>query len=254
MSFNAGGSGGRVKRTSWSGETIWTYDYSNHFHCQHYDCEPLPNGNVLLLAWELKNQSESSAAGGRDSGDVWMDHVVEVKPSGSSGGEIVWEWHMWDHLIQDKDQNKDNYGVVADHPELVDINHIDSTMTMGGSSADWLRTNAVSYNPEFDQILISVVDLSEVWIIDHSTTKEEAASHSGGKRGKGGNLLYRFGNPPAYKSGTSSDRIFFLQHDPHRIPKGLPETGNILVFNNGTQSRGSSVDEFKLACRCKRNV
>ncbi|MBN1760584.1 MAG: aryl-sulfate sulfotransferase [Chitinispirillaceae bacterium] len=246
-SFNAGGSGGRVKRTSWDGETMWTYDYSNSSHCQQHDIEYLPKtGTVLLLAWEVKTQSEASAVGRTATGNVWMDHIVEVKPSGSSGGEIVWEWHVWDHLIQDKDASKGNYGVVADHPELVDINYKNPDAVMGGTSTDWLHTNAVYYNEELDQIMISVLDLGEVWIIDHHTTTAEAASHSGGKHGKGGDLLYRFGNPAAYKSGSNSDRLLQLQHDAHWIPKGLPGAGNVLVFNNGTSSRGSSVDEFKL--------
>jgi hypothetical protein len=238
-SFNSGGSGGRVKRTSWDGQIMWTYDYSNTSHCQQHDIEYLPNGNVLLLAWEVKSAAEASARGKTATGNVWMDHVVEVKPSGSSGGTIVWEWHVWDHLVQDKDQSKENYGVVADHPELVDIN-------FNSSGADWLHTNHVKYNAELDQILISVVDLSEVWIIDHSTTTAQSASHSGGKYGKGGDLLYRFGNPAAYKSGSSSDRLLYGQHGPVLIPKGYPGADNIIVFNNGTQSRGSSVDEFKL--------
>ncbi|MBN1757538.1 MAG: aryl-sulfate sulfotransferase, partial [Chitinispirillaceae bacterium] len=181
------------------------------------------------------------------TGNVWMDHVVEVKPSGSSGGEIVWAWHVWDHLIQDKDQSKSNYGTVADHPELVDINYKNSEGGgFGGSSTDWLHTNSVDYNEDLDQIMISVLDFSEVWIIDHSTTKEEAASHSGGKHGKGGDLIYRFGNPAAYKSGSSSDRLLYGQHGPEWISKGLQGAGNIIIFNNGNQSRGSSVDEFKL--------
>ena len=246
MSFNGGGSGGRVKRTSWDGQVLWTYDYSNNEHCQQHDIEYLPNGNVLLLAWEVKSQSEASARGRTATGNVWMDHVVEVKPSGSTGGEIVWEWHVWDHLIQENDQSKSNYGTVADHPELVDINFKSSESGFGGSSTDWLHTNAVAYNEELDQILISVLDLSEVWIIDHSTTKAEAASHSGGKHGRGGDLLYRFGNPAAYKSGSNSSRLLYQQHGPVWIAKGLPGAGNIIVFNNGSQSRGSSVDEFKL--------
>jgi len=245
-SFNGGGSGGRVKRTSWDGKVMWTYDYSDNTHCQQHDIEYLPNGNILLLAWESKTAAEASARGRTTNGNVWMDHIVEVKPSGTNGGEIVWEWHVWDHLIQDKDQGKSNYGTVKEHPELVDINYKNTDATMGGSSTDWLHTNAVFYNAEFDQILVSVLDLSEVWIIDHSTTTAEAASHSGGKYGKGGDLLYRFGNPATYKSGSNSDRVLFLQHDPHWIPKGLEGAGNVLVFNNGTQSRGSSIDEFKL--------
>ncbi len=242
MSFNAGGSGGRVKKFSWDGSVTWTYDYSSSTYCQQHDCEPLPNGNVLILAWEMKNQSEVSAAGRTTTGNLWPDHLIEVKPSGSSGGEIVWEWHVWDHLVQDKDAGKANYGVVEDHPELVDVNYI----AHRNSSGDWMHTNAVDYNEEFDQVMITVRYFDEVWIIDHSTTKEEAASHSGGKYGKGGDLLYRFGNPAAYKSGSSSDRILFLQHDAHWIPDGRPGAGNVMVFNNGETSNRSSVDEFKL--------
>lgn len=246
-SFNGGGSGGRVKRTAWDGKVMWTYDYSSATHVQQHDIEYLPNGNILLLAWESKTQAEASARGRTATGTVWMDHIVEVKPSGTNAGEIVWEWHVWDHLVQEKDQTKENYGVIADHPELIDVNYKNSDGgSMGGSAADWIHSNTVKYNPELDQILISAHGFSEVWIIDHSTTKAEAASHKGGKHGKGGDLLYRFGNPAAYKGGTTSDRVLYLQHDPNWIAKGLKGAGNIIVFNNGTQSRGSSVDEFKL--------
>ena len=40
----------------------------------------------------------------------------------SEGGEIVWEWHAWDHLIQDFDSKRENYGDVTAHPERIDIN------------------------------------------------------------------------------------------------------------------------------------
>ncbi len=79
-------------------------------------------------------------------------------------GEIVWQWNAWDHLIQDFDNTKDNFGVVADHPELIDINFARD----GG--ADWLHTNSVAYNEEFDQIILSNRGTSEIWVIDHSTT------------------------------------------------------------------------------------
>jgi hypothetical protein len=240
-SFNGGGSGGRIKRTSWNGETIWTYDYSSSSHCQHHDCEPLPNGNILIIAWELKSPSEAGAAGRRTTDNVWPDHLVEVGPYGSAGGEIVWEWHVWDHLVQDKDASKANYGVVADHPELVDVNYT----VHQNAAGDWMHTNAVEYNEDFDQIMLSVRQFDEVWIIDHSTTTAEAAAHSGGRYGKGGDLLYRFGNPEAHKSGSGSDRILNLHHDARWIPKGRPGAGNVLVFNNGIGT-SSSVDEFSL--------
>jgi hypothetical protein len=109
-----------------------------------------------------------------------------------------------------------------------------------------LHTNAINYNPDLDQIALSAKNFSEIWIIDHSTTKEEAAGHRGGKQGKGGDLLYRWGNPWAYKSGTKDDKKLFDQHDVRWIPRGLPGAGHLMAFNNG-QGRGySSIVEIEL--------
>lgn len=117
---------------------------------------------------------------------------------------------------------------------------------MGG---DWLHVNSIAYNPKLDQIMISVHEFSEVWVIDHSTTTAESASREGGRSGKGGDLLYRWGNPRAYRSGSNADQRLFLQHCAHWIADGLPGAGNMLVFNNG-QGRPdgvySSVDEVQL--------
>src|SRR5690606_15913622 len=93
--------------------------------------------------------------------------------------------------------------------------------------------NAIDYNPQLDQIMISTREFSELWIIDHSTTTAEAAGHTGGRSGKGGDILYRYGNPAAYNRGTRADQKFFYQHDAQWIEPGLPGAGNILVFNNG---------------------
>ena len=99
--------------------------------------------------------------------------------------------------------------------------------------ADWTHFNSVDYNPELDQIVVSPREFGELWVIDRSTTIEEAAGRTGGNSGKGGSLLYRWGNPAAYKSGSRADQKLFYQHDPKWIPPGLPGAGNILVFNNG---------------------
>jgi hypothetical protein len=175
------------------------------------------------------------------SDQLWVDHIIEVEPTGSFGGNIVWEWRLWDHLVQDFDPGKDNYGTVAQHPELIDINFA------RGGKTDWTHTNAIDYNEELDQIVISVLGFCEFWIIDHSTTTAQAASHNGGNRGKGGDLLYRWGNPTTYKAGNSNDQILFYQHDAHWIEKGLPGEGNILLFNNGTsrpEGNFSTIEEI----------
>jgi hypothetical protein len=170
------------------------------------------------------------------SRDLYIDHIIEVKQTGAKTGEIVWEWHFWDHLIQDKDPSKDNYGVVKEHPELLDINYRAST------SSDWIHSNGLGYNERLDQIVISSHELDEFYVIDHSTTTEEAKGHTGGNSGKGGDILYRWGNPEAYDRGTSSSYTFDVLHDGHWIPDGLPDGGKFMMFNNGTQSRASSID------------
>ena len=242
--FSAGGSGGRMEKRAWDGTLSWSFDYSSSAHCQHHDTALLPNGNVLAVAWESLTRDEALALG-RDPalmGDVdivlWPDTIVEIEPGGTNSGSIVWKWSVMDHLIQDYDPSKPNYGVVEDHPELVDFNYPRNTVV------DWMHVNAVTYNEELDQIMISVRTFSEIWIIDHGTTPEEATSHSGGRCGKGGDLLYRWGNPFAYGMGTQSNQVFGGQHDPTWIPANCPGAGHILVFNNGIHRGYSSADEL----------
>ncbi len=241
-SFRADGSGGGVELLTWDGDQIWSYELATDSANLHHDVDMLPNGNVLMIAWELKTEAEALAAGRDPSllkdGELWPGSVIEVRPT---TGDIVWEWHAWDHLVQDYDATKDNYGAVADHPELIDLNYV------AINAADWFHSNAVDYNAELDQIVLSVHSFSEIWVIDHSTTTTEAAGHTGGTSGSGGDLLYRWGNPQAYDAGTDADQQLFHQHDAEWIGAGLSGEGNILIFNNGMRRPGgeySSVVEI----------
>ena len=47
--------------------------------------------------------------------------IFEIQNDGNGSAEIVWEWHLWDHLIQDYCISCPNYGVVSEHPELFNI-------------------------------------------------------------------------------------------------------------------------------------
>lgn len=246
--FQSGGSGGRIELYDWDGALVWSYNYSTNEYQQHHDVEMLPNGNILLIAWETKSSSEAVAAGRNPSlignNGVWPEHIIELEPIGSDDANIVWEWHLWDHLIQDFDATKANYGVVADHPELIDINFAASVGGITGG-ADWIHANAIAYNAELDQIILNSRVFSEFWIIDHSTTTAEAATSSGGNSGKGGDILYRWGNPQAYDRGLAQDQKMYGQHDAHWIPEGYTDAGKIIVYNNGQDRPGdpySSVD------------
>src|SRR5436190_5030317 len=249
MTFRSGGAGGRIRILDWDSVPVWSFTYSTTGHLQHHDAKRLPNGNVVTIAWELKTRAESIAAGRNPAlltdNALWPDHVIEIEPDGLGGGRIVWEWHLWDHLVQDFDATKANYGTVASSPELVDVN-----FTGGGAmagAADWTHVNAIAYHEAFDQLVISSHNTSEIWVIDHGTTTAEAAGHTGGRYGKGGDLLYRWGNPQAYRAGTAADRKLFGQHDAQWIPVGRPGAGELLIFNNGAGRPGgnlSSADEI----------
>jgi len=244
--FISGGITGCVEKYDWNSTLLWEFVYSNDQYCLHHDIEPMPNGNILMVGWEVKSKEEAIQKG-RDPNllpynEFWPDHVIEVEPNGINGGNIVWEWHVWNHLIQDYDSSKDNYGNVADYPELIDINF--GRLPFRG---DFNHINSIDYNEEFDQILLSASAQSEIWVIDHSTTTEEAAGHTGGNSGKGGDILYRWGNPISYRAGTYQDKMLFTQHDAQWIEPNCPGEGNILVFNNGNNRPGqdySSIDEL----------
>ncbi len=239
--FDAGGSGGIVQQINWQGDVVWEFEYAGEQGLLHHDIEPLPNGNILMIAWEYKTAEQALAAGrGPDllkDGALWPDTVIEVDPATN---RIVWEWHVWDHLVQDFDPAKPDYADPSEHPELVDINYAEMNV------ADWNHSNAIDYNAELDQILLSVHNFSEIWIIDHSTTTEEAAGHDGGNSGRGGDLLYRWGNPQAYGAGSADDQTLFMQHDAQWIEDGLPGAYNMLIFNNGDRKTRpySSVEEI----------
>jgi hypothetical protein len=236
--FPGGAGAGVVQEVDWDGNLVWEYIYSNTLHHTHHDLRPLPNGHVLLVAWEMKTAAQVIQAGHSTSVPLWPDHIVEVQPSGANGGTIVWEWHAWDHLIQDYDATKDNYGVVGDHPELLDINR----GGMGNQGGDWMHTNAIFHNPERDEILISCNFMNELYVIDHSTTTEEAAGHSGGNSGRGGDILYRWGNPQNYDA--PGNQYFRGVHCVSWIEGGTPGAGHILVFNNGNGVHQSSICEL----------
>jgi len=246
--MEAGGVGGGVQKQNWEGEILWEYIFSDEQYQHHHDVEPLPNGNVLILVWENKSAADAFALGreviDNPLNEMWSTAILELEPI---SGEIVWEWHIWDHLIQDFDPELPNYGVIAEHPELFDINCGDVGNAAGGpmgANGDWMHINSLNYNPELDQIIMSSRLQNELFIIDHSTTSEEAAAHSGGYYGKGGDFLYRWGNPQNYGRGTEEDRILGAQHSVNFIPGGTPGEGNIILFNNLHSGNTSAVIEF----------
>jgi hypothetical protein len=211
----------------------------------------LPNGHLLAMAVERKTMAQCVEAGFDSTllqdGYVAVEYLVEFMQTGDTTYTIVWQWHLWDHMIQDKYPSRQNYGTVKDHPELCDV----AATTGSKVPAFWNHGNSVDYNAKFDQICLSIRGNSEFWIIDHGTTTAEAAGHSGGKYGKGGDILYRWGNPQAYDRGTPANRILYQQHDAQWIPDSCPGASHILIFNNGIDRPSpqySTIEEVVLPC------
>jgi uncharacterized protein (TIGR03437 family) len=246
-----GGEGGQFSEYDWAGNLVWRFQYATSTYATHHDFKVLPNGNIIALMVELKTPADMTAAGFRPNmlqpggdGNIVPDAVVEIQPVPPNGGNIVWQWHVWDHLVQNYDSTKSDYGSPAAHPERIDPN-----ATYPHTVPEfWNHMNAIDYNPALDQLLLSVRNGSEVWIIDHSTTTAQAAGHTGGTYGKGGDLLYRWGNPAMYSTGTPANQTFYESHDAQWIAPGLSGAGDVLLFDNGANRSGgakySSADEF----------
>lgn len=282
--FNGGGMGGVAQEFTWDGELVWEHDLQSDAFHQHHDVELLPNGNLLVIGWEYKSR-EQVIERGRDPHAVgekglWPDMLLELKPTRPRGAEVVWEWHAWDHLIQDFDEDLAGYGSIPDSPGRLDINgdhrndppvteaerkrlreleeQMRSVGYAGGDeeeeeepseedfrrlrSPDWMHTNAVAYLAEHDLIVISSPEFNEVLVIDHSTTTAEAATSTGGRYGKGGDLLWRWGNPRNYGAGKNRDRALWYQHDPTWLV-GEDDSVSLLLFNNGGGRRGGERSE-----------
>jgi hypothetical protein len=247
-SFTGGGIGGRLSIYDWDGQVKWQYDIANDSMHQHHIVHPMPNGNLLVVAWKKYRLEDARAKGFRVPLDnsLISDVILEIKPIYPDSAEIVWQWDFWDHTVQDVDTTQPNYGVIYDHPERLDVNYQEDP---GGNPDEWIHLNALDYDEVSDQIVLSSKFHNEIYIIDHSTTTTEAKGSQGGRYGRGGDLIYRWGNPRSYARGTRDDHHLYGQHDVQWIPRDLDGGRNILLFNNGSNREGikySTAEELVL--------
>ncbi|RKY22075.1 MAG: hypothetical protein DRQ55_02165 [Planctomycetota bacterium] len=302
--FHGGGIYGRIERIAPDGEVTWTYDLADESFMLHHDLELLPNGNLLAIAWQAVDPADALRAGRHPAATheeegLWPDMLLEIRPTPPEGGEVVWQWHAWDHIVQDFDERAERHGDVAAYPGRFDVNgdHRDERPLteqeqrqlddaerqmralgyVGGDQTDeeqdrrkrpdWFHTNAVDYHAGYDLIVLSSPKWQELYVIDHSTTTEQAAGATGGRWGHGGELLWRWGNPRRYGAADDEARQLFYQHDPQWLDgsnagaapglAGLADVPDLrlTLFNNGGRRPGgerSSVDELVLPFDAER--
>jgi hypothetical protein len=230
-SWNSGGIHGGIQKVLWNGTVVWDFTYYGSTYCLHHDICPMPNGNVLLICYETKTSAEATQAGSSSASAFWSEKIIEVKPTGATTGTIVWEWHLWDHLCQSYNASKDNYVTsIVNNPQLLNINYAGT-----GTLPDRYHMNGIDYNPTLNQIIVSMHFMNQAFVIDHSTTTAEAASHTGGNSGHGGDFLYRWGNPTSY--GATGTTMFNTIHDAHWISSDNPNYPNYMCgYKNNTST------------------
>jgi hypothetical protein len=213
--------GGRLQIIRWDGTVTWDFLYRSADYCPHHDIEPVyytndptEKPNVMVVCYTSQG-----------------DKATELKPTGKTTADVVWEWKASDHAV--------NGG--SGKPELLDL--AKGGMgggQQGGAGVEWNHMNYVSFNRVLNQLVIDIKSFNEMMIIDHSTTTAEAAGHTGGKYGKGGDILYRWGNPSNY--GATGAQQLFGQHSGSWVLDTFPGTelplpggGNLIAISNETK-------------------
>ena len=223
-----------IQKFDWDGSVIWNFIFEEGECKMHHEQVILPNGNIIAICREKIIADENIYF----NGDIVIDKIIEIEPIANDQANIIWEWHFYDHLIQDYDSDILNYGIISENPQLFNINAYDQF-------SDYSHLNCVDFNPELNQIIFSSRSLNEVFIIDHSTTTEEASGHIGGIYGKGGDFLYRWGNPINYNRGDILDQKLHAPHAVNWINSNYPGGGNILLFDNEYDASISAIIEFQ---------
>jgi hypothetical protein len=224
---NAAPQQGIIDEIDAQGNVVWSYQLCDSIYMLHHDFKLLSNGNILAVTFVRYSRAQMIAAGvdstikdmgGGAAKSMLGEKIVEIKPDHEKGeGSIVWEWTMFDHVAP-KEQALNN-------PNLISGSIVNALF-----SGQWVHLNGLDYDSTRDLIVFTSRVFSELFVIDHSTTTAEAKSHSGGKHGKGGDILYRWGHTSNYlQNGTQTIRVL---HCPTWIPKGYPGEGNILFFHN----------------------
>lgn len=228
------GSWSTVQLVEMDGTVVWEYTQQITGELTfHHDLKPLRNGNILVTVWEFLTAAEMEALGWEPVigvGGVWMEKIQELEPNLLDGSTtVVWEWALEDHLAQDRDANRANFVDVGEERGRLDIN-----FNAGIRNGDYFHISGIDYSEERDEIVLCPNNIDELWVIDHSTTTAEAATSTGGARGQGGELIYRWGNPQVYDFHNGPNEPSFLSgaHDPRWCVNPVSGQIQLTVHNN----------------------
>jgi hypothetical protein len=232
------------QEVDWEGNIINEVRDTRKGYCGHHDFlkvwnKKLKAYTLFIVSIKTITHEEAVAVGcdlnKRKNYRSEPDGVVEI----DMDGNVIWEWNISDHLIQDVSPDLPNYGIIKDHPEKLDPNF------GAGRRGDWIHTNSIDYNEILGHLVINNSVESEFYVVDHDATffpgdpkKSIALAAS-----DAGDFVYRWGNPAVYDAGrglscddaecSEGDKQLFFTHDIQWIRQGLPGAGHFLIFDNG---------------------
>ncbi|WP_147263348.1 hypothetical protein [Roseimicrobium gellanilyticum] len=231
-----GATGGRITKIGWDGGEQWSFSVSTPKNLVHHDALQLPNGNILALVWE-RHEPDVAQGKGRDANKVgkaglWSECLWELQPQGKSGAQIVWEWKAWNHARRFPEAPLPKSLRHFEPGERININD-------GRTPAPaWAGVSRMEYHARRDQILLVASGMGGVWVLDHSTTKAEAATDDGGKGGKGGRLLYQWdGSTPELKAKGRKTFVVDAEWVRDDEGKGKPPVLEVLRGVQGDDDR-----------------
>ena len=200
------------------GTTIWParrhYDWQRENFpagCYSPDVTPaVEGGNTLILAHTTRTQPKVADVPPED------DRLIEV----SWNGDIVWEWVASDHI-----------GEPGFAPDARQVIKAADAFNKARGSFDWLHINSATYvgpNRWFDQ--------GDTRFAPNNVTISSREASLLAIVGRDGRIVWRLGPDFSASRELRAIRQIIGQHRAHLIPKGLPESGNVLVFDNGGSS------------------
>ena len=138
-------SGAAYQLVGWDGDVVWEHADERPDVTPHHDFRmtwnpELAERTLMYLATTSITHDQAIAAGvdpaGREDISSNPDGIVEV----DMDGNVIWEWNISDHTVQDASPELGNYGVVAENPGKMDPNF------GGGVNGDWIHANGFDYN------------------------------------------------------------------------------------------------------------
>jgi len=140
-----------------------------------------------------------------------------------------WIWNQWDHMVQDRFPDKLNYvnSVYSQNNNCkLDFNYPDDEIDFSTGQPDVkddiFHANALDWNEEQNEVMISVRGYHELWVINKNTN----------------NIVYRWGNTKTYND--KGMRVLDGQHNTHWITVGK-DKGKIMLFDNGQLADDQSI-------------